>query len=98
MLVSCGFDGLAAVQHRSNDLTAIRKTDSHPLVLMGGIDAGILEQEALSPLDMEAYVHFIKSFSPGSGLILSSCCGLYRGEFLEKIQELYKKADEILRG
>jgi uroporphyrinogen-III decarboxylase len=93
-LVSLGFDGLAAVQHRANDLISIRGKYGSALTLMGGIEAEILEPGEIPSSSLKEYERLIRYFSQGGGFILCSCSGLYSGDFLERLQELYRIADE----
>jgi hypothetical protein len=93
-LVSYGFDGLAAIQHRSNDLISIKEKFGSSLTLMAGIDAEILEAREISVSGLEEYKRLIQSLSSGGGFIICSSSGLYSGDFLERIQELYRIADE----
>jgi hypothetical protein len=89
-----GFDGLAAVQHRANDLISIRGKYGSALTLMGGIDAEILGAGEISSSSLKEYERLIRHFSEGGGFILCSSSGLYSGDFLERLQELYRIADE----
>ena len=94
-LVSYGFDGLAALQHRANDLISIKEKYGSTLTLMAGIEAEILEAGKMSLSGLKEYERIVRSLSPGGGFIISSCSGLYSGDFLERIQELYRIADEL---
>jgi uroporphyrinogen decarboxylase len=94
-LVSYGFDGLAAIQHRANDLLSLKEKYGSRLTLMAGIEAEILEEGKMSLSALEEYERIVRSLSLGGGFIISSCSGLYSGDFLERIQELYRIADEL---
>ena len=52
-LVSYGFDGLAAIQHRTNDLISIKEKYGSSLTLMAGIDAEILEGPEMLFIQLE---------------------------------------------
>jgi len=97
-LVSCGFDGLASIQHRTNDLISLKEKYGSSLTLMAGIEAEILETEKMSLSGLKEYERLIRSLTPGGGFIICSCSGLYSGDFLERVQELYRIADEVFRG
>ena len=97
-LVSYGFDGLAAIQHRANDLISIKEKYGSTLTLMAGIEARILEAGEMSLSDLKEYERIVRSLSSGGGFIRSSSSGLYSGDFFERIQELYRMADELFRG
>jgi len=97
-LVSYGFDGLAAIQHRTNDLISLKEKYGSSLTLMAGIEAEILETEKMSLSGLKEYERLIRSLTPGGGFIICSCSGLYSGDFLERVQELYRIADELFRG
>jgi uroporphyrinogen decarboxylase len=94
-LLSCGFDGLAAIQHRSNDLIALKENYGAKLTFMAGIEAEILEATEISMSALKEYERLIRSLTPGGGFIISSCSGLYSGDFLQRVQELYRIADEL---
>lgn len=97
-LVSYGFDGLAAIQHRTNDLIALKKRYGSTLTFMAGIEAEVLETEKLSSSDRKEYEGIVRALAPGGGFIICSCSGLYTGGFLERVQELYGIADELSNG
>jgi hypothetical protein len=97
-LVSYGFDGLAAIQHRANDLISLKEKYGSSLTLMAGIEAEILEAEKISLSGLKEYERLIRSLTPGGGFIICSCSGLYSGDFLERVKELYRIADEAFRG
>jgi hypothetical protein len=94
-LVSYGFDGLAAIQHRTNDLIALKKRYGSALTFMAGIEADVLEAEKLSSSDRKEYESIVRALFTGGGFILCSSSGLYAGGFLERVQELYRIADSI---
>ena len=89
-LLSNGFDGLAAVQDRTNDLVSLKAQYGSQLVLMAGIEGEILDKEGLSPSDLENLGGRLHSLFQGGGFILSSSCGLYSGRFLERIGAIYR--------
>jgi hypothetical protein len=97
-LISYGFDGLAAIQHKSNDLISIKEKYGSTLTLMAGIEAEILEVEKMSLSGLNEYERLVRCLSTGSGFILCSSSGLYSGDFLERIQELYRIADKVSKG
>jgi uroporphyrinogen-III decarboxylase len=92
-LLSCGFDGLAGVQHRVNDLISLKEQYGTRLTFMAGIEADLLQAAEPPRSGLDEFRGLIHSLAPGGGLILSSCCGLYSGDFLERITELYEVAD-----
>jgi hypothetical protein len=94
-LVSDGFDGLAAIQHRANDLIFIKEKYGSRLTLMAGIEVEILEATEISLSGLKEYERLIQYLSPGGGFILCSSSGLYSNDFLERVQELYRIADEL---
>ncbi len=97
-LVSYGFDGLAAIQHRANDLISLKEKYGSRLTLMAGVDAELLEAEELSSSDVKEYERIVRTLTQGGGFIICSCSGLYSGDFFEKIQELYRIADELFNS
>lgn len=94
-LLSFGFDGLAASEHRINDLIGLKEKYKSNLTLMAGIDAEILGAGEMSLLDLKEFERQLKSLASQGGFILCSSSGLFSGEFLEKIEELYRIADKL---
>jgi uroporphyrinogen-III decarboxylase len=94
-LVAWGIDGLAAIQHRANDLIALKEHYGARLTVMAGIDAELLASEELSLSTVEQYEMLVRSLSRDGGFILCSCTGLYAGAFLERIRELYRIVDAM---
>jgi hypothetical protein len=94
-LVSCGFDGLAAIQHRANDLISIKEQYGASLTVMAGIEVEMLAPGGMAGDGVEEYKRLVQSLRLGGGFILCSSTGLYAGDFLERMQELYRIADEI---
>jgi hypothetical protein len=97
-LLSFGFDGLAAIQHRANDLIAIKEQYGGALTIMAGIEGEMLVPGALSNVGREEFVRLVRALRSGGGFILCSGSGLYAGDFLERVQELYRIADGIDNG
>ncbi|MCG6878112.1 MAG: hypothetical protein LJE96_03030 [Deltaproteobacteria bacterium] len=92
-LMSHGFDGLAAVQDRTNDLLRLKTKHGSQLVLMAGIEGEILAQNRLSLSGLEELKKRCRFLARNGGFILSSACGLYSGEFLERIEKIYNMID-----
>ena len=97
-LLSFGFDGLAAIQHRANDLIAIKEQYGGALTIMAGIEGEMLVSGALSNAGREEFIRLVRALRSGGGFILCSGSGIYAGDFLERVQELYRIADEISKG
>lgn len=89
-LLSHRFDGLAAVQDRTNDLMSLKARYGSQLVVMAGIEGKILEKEELSASEFENLEGLLHSLAQNGGFILSSSCGLYSGRFLERIRAIYR--------
>ena len=94
-IVSYGFDGLAAIQHRTNDLIALKKRYGSTLTFMVGIEAEILEAPEFSPSDRKEYESIVRTLAPDGGFIICSSSGLYDSGFLVRVEELYQIADTI---
>lgn len=89
-------DGLAAVQHRANNLLDLQQCLEPGGVIMAGIDAEMLYTDAPSKAVLSDFKILLESFnSKGQGFILSSSCGLYDGKFLDRILNIYRIADQI---
>ena len=93
-IVSHEFDGLAAIQHRTNDLISLKKIYGSRLTIMAGIDADLLEMEEISPSSLEQYQKVLQAFALGGGFILTSSTGLYSGNHIVRIQDLYGVLDD----
>jgi uroporphyrinogen-III decarboxylase len=94
-LISYGFDGLAAIQHRTNDLISLKNLYGSNLTLMAGIEAEMLESREMPLSGLKEYERLVRTLSPGGGFIICSCSGLYADDFLERVQELYRIADQL---
>ena len=92
-LISHGFDGLAAVQDRTNDLVRLKTQYGSQLVLMAGIEGEILAQKNLALSELEELKKRCHLLARNGGFILSSACGLYSGGFLERIEKIYRLMD-----
>jgi hypothetical protein len=90
-------DGLSSVQHCSNDLPELRNALESPLLIMAGIDAELLASDNPLPDVWKDFERIITSLAPKGGLILSSSCGLYSGDFIERIQRIYAMADRFTK-
>jgi hypothetical protein len=97
-LVSYGFDGLAAIQHRTNDLITLKKRYGSTLTFMAGIEAEVLETEELSSSDRKEYESIVRALAPGGGFVICSSSGLYADHFLARMQEFYHIADTLYTG
>jgi hypothetical protein len=62
---------------------------------MAGIEAEVLELRNMSISNLKEFKRLLKSLTPSGGFVLCSCSGLYSVDFLERIQELYRIADEL---
>ena len=89
-------DGLAAVQQGANDLVALHAAFDGQFVLMAGIESDMLEIEGPSLSGLTAFENTVGTLGLKGGLILSSSCGLYRGNFFDRIQSIYARADRLL--
>jgi hypothetical protein len=98
MIMASGFDGLAAIQHRTNDLRSFKARHNWEPVVMAGIDSDILEADALTVTDIESFKNLVAYLASTNGLVLSSSTGLYQGRFFERIYELYQIADTVKEG
>ena len=96
-LISYRFDGLAAIQHRVNNLISIKEEYGSTLTLMAGIEAEMLEAGKISLFTLKEYERLVRSLTSDGSFIICSSCGLYSGKFLERIQELYGIADELCK-
>jgi len=95
-LLDCGFDGLAACQDSALDLASLKQREGPRLTLIAGIDAELLQAPLLDASRKDAFSKLVGTISRKGGFILSSSCGLYSPDFLERLRELYILADAQL--
>jgi hypothetical protein len=88
-------DGLAATQHRAIDLTTLHQAFDSKLTVMAGIEADLLESDFPPAGALNEFERIVGTLAPLGGLILSSCCGLYSGDFLSRIEKIYAIADHF---
>jgi len=97
-LISCGIDGFAACQSGSLDFISLKKTLQSNKVFLTGIEPYHLESQTLSEEHQRQFCNFVQEMAKGGGFILCSSCGLYKLEFIDRIQVLYdlveKKVEE----
>lgn len=95
-LRECGFDGLAACQDSALDLAALKQREGSRLTVMAGIDAEFLQSPLLDASRKNAFSKLVGTLSRKGGFILSSSCGLYSPDFVERLRELHILADARL--
>jgi uroporphyrinogen decarboxylase len=93
MTVLSGFDGLAAIQDRTNDLVSIKEEYRALSIAFSGIDGEILAAPKNTASELDAFGERIRALGASGRFVLGSSCGLYSGDFLERIQELYRLVD-----
>lgn len=88
-----GLNGFAAIQSRLNDLESLYKTFDSQIMIMGGVENGLLDSY---PFSGEAQLNLEKLLA-GMGatgdLILGSSTGLYKAGYLEQIKRIYGIVD-----
>ncbi len=95
-LIDCGFEGLAACQDSALDLASLKQGEGSQLTLMAGIDAALLQSPLLNAFQRDTFSKLVGTLSQKGGFILSSSCGFYSPDFLERLRELYTLADDRL--
>jgi len=90
------FDGLAAVQHRANDLVALHEMLGQDFVIMAGIDAELLDSDSPQSSVLNEFQRIVKTLVLKEALVLSTGCGLYSGDFLERMENIYSIADRCM--
>ncbi len=95
-LIDCAFEGLAACQGSALDLASLKKRNGSRLTLMAGIDAELLQAPFLDASRKDVFSNSVGPLSRKGGFILSSSCGLYSPDFLERLRALYALADDRL--
>lgn len=93
LLDSWKIDGLAAVQHRPNNLVELQQR-LPGRIIMAGIDADFLEQKPSLGLE-DDFLKTIALLKHSGRLILCSACGLYKGCHVDRIKKIYALADSI---
>lgn len=91
-LRSSGFDGFAACQTRLLDHVSLPE-DRRTLIL-GGIEPEHLELRTFDKEHQQEFQRSVQDLARGGGLILGSSCGLYRPEFLDRINLLYQLVED----
>jgi uroporphyrinogen-III decarboxylase len=87
-LRSSGFDGLAACQTRLLDRVSV--PEGRRTVILGGIEPEHLESRIFDKRHQQEFQRSVQDLAKGGGLILGSSCGLYKPEFLDRIELLYQ--------
>lgn len=85
-------DGLAAIQHSVNDLPELRNMLEPGCVIMAGIDSPLLVPEP-SVAVISEFKRMLTTMASQGGFILCSSCGLYCGDYLDRIERIYALAD-----
>ena len=85
-LVESGFDCLAACQDQCLDLVSLKRVYGSQLTFLSGMYADVLEAESLTASQKEEFVKRVISLAQGGGFILSSSCGLYSLNSLQRLQ------------
>ncbi|MBW1829356.1 MAG: hypothetical protein JRI74_08035 [Deltaproteobacteria bacterium] len=93
-LINSGLDGLAACQSDCMDLLSLKKNYGSELVFMAGIEADLFHSNSLTRHMKQSLENLLKKLSQGGGFILCSSCGMYDVDFLSKLQEIYRLADD----
>lgn len=96
LLKTWNLDGLAAIQISKNDLDLLDKEIGG--ILLGGIEAALLETDHPSDDEMATLRGFVTCFAGQNRLVLSSNCGLYRSDFWGRLQRIYQELKEELAG
>lgn len=89
-------DGLAAVQHQTNNLVALSEALGHRLAIMAGIDNELLDADMPPSEAVDGLKQIVSALAPTGCLILGSSCGLYRGAYLSRIKKIYRMTDQWL--
>lgn len=86
-------NGFAAIQRRPNDFQGLYDRFDSGILIMGGIDAELLEAESLPAERLPGLREIMAARRESSDLILASSCGLYRAEHLQRIRQIYALVD-----
>lgn len=89
--------GFTAVQSRINDLPNLYREFDSQIMIMAGIETEMLEADSIPPGEKERLEQLLKSLGPTKDLILGSSCGLYSGEYLDRMEKIYEFADDCCR-
>ncbi len=85
--------GFAAVQRQPNDFQGMYDQFDSGILIMGGIDAELLEADSLSAEALSNLRGLGIARRDSCDLILASSCGLYRRQHLERIRQIYAMVD-----
>ena len=89
--------GFASVQSRINDLPSLYREFDSRILIMAGIETEMLEADSLPSKDKERLEQLLTGLGQTGDLILGSSCGLYSGEYLNRMEKIYDFADNCCR-
>ena len=82
-------DGFAAIQSNLNDLPELYEKMGANVTIMAGIETAMLEADPPPQQAMERLGQIVASLTSTGNFVLGSSCGLYDGDFLDRIQRIY---------
>lgn len=86
-------DGFAAIQSPLNDLTGLYRQFDEAIVFLGGIECGLLEKEQVSQAELGDLKALVTELAPGGNIIFGSSSGLYKPEYMSRIDKIYAVID-----
>jgi uroporphyrinogen decarboxylase len=87
-------DGFAAIQCNINDLPDLYEKMGASVTIMAGIETDMLATDPPPPAAMERLGQIVATLGPTGNFVLGSSCGLYDGDFLDRVQRIYDIAAE----
>jgi hypothetical protein len=87
-------DGFAAIQSNLNNLTDLYEKMGANVTILAGIEGVMLETDRPPQQAVESLVQVVASLASTGNFVLGSSCGLYDGDFLDRIQRLYEIAQK----
>ena len=87
-------DGFAAIQTNINDIVDVYRKMGADVMILAGIESDMLENASPPQAAMDRLQEIVSSLALTGNFVLGSSCGLYAGDFLERIRALY----ESVRG
>ena len=87
-------DGFAAIQSNINDLPDLYEKMGANVTIIAGIESVMLETDPPPHKAMKSLGQVVASLAHTGNFVLGSSCGLYDGDFLDRIQRLYEITQE----
>jgi hypothetical protein len=89
------FDGFCAIQSALNNLERIFHLFDSNIMIMAGIEPELLETQPPPAGPLAQFLQTVTALGPSGNLIISTGSGLYKSEHMERLQNIYRLADDL---